>query len=184
MIDPTFMMMRASLPTLVGTSRSSWQTRQLMLNQEGASEWDFLRQYFMPMSIGAVGLDFSKTRSSTLVGRRTLRWDLDGLLAPEPSDAAEAALWHGRQQQGWGRAWEEQYPHDAAMERCRAITQIALDALFETGRSQECGGSFCLNFRGNAAVTLISGPLRWRESPRVIHSPIIDHRAGNAPVTG
>ena len=174
MIDPAFLMMRASLPTLVGTRRCSWQTRQLTLNQEGVTEWDFLRQYFMPMAIGAVGLDFSRTRLSTLVGRRTLRWDLDGLLVPEPSDPAEAALWHGRQQQRdlWAQA--EQHPHDAAMERCQAITRVALDALLTTDRSPECGGSFCLNFRGRATVTLISGPLRWRESPRVIHAPIIE----------
>lgn len=172
MINISIDLMRAILPTVVGSGHMQAESLPLRMNGAAMTEWDALRGYFVPFAVGAVALDFLTTQSSTIVGRSVARWDLDGMAVPEPGDRTDAKIWHGRIDPS-GIEPPVKSPHDQLIQRCRGFTVSMLEALLRSREWRDCSGSCCMNFRGRAVVTLISRKTDTQHSHRLIRSPII-----------
>ncbi len=169
-------LMRATLPTLGAAGQPNVRTCSLTLTQSGTTEWTEIQRYFLALTIGAIGLDFVRTQKFTGVGRALMRWDLDGIPAPDPADDAEATLWLGRHPLTPWRL-RPRHAHDPAIELCRSMAKSFLEQVLDAERRRECGGAICLNFRSNSAVTMVTDYRARRQPHRIIASPLIKKRS-------
>lgn len=167
-------LMRATLPIFGAAGQPNVRTCGLTLTQSGTAEWTEIQRYFVPLTIGAIGLDYARTRKYIGVSRALMRWDLDGIQAPDPADYAEARLWLGRRPYLWQKRAQD--PHDLTIEHCRSIAKSFLEQVLQGEGRRECGGTICFNFRSNSAITMVVDNTARPKPNRIIASPLILQR--------